>query len=437
MSEDDDDDCSWPKVHVPTLELERFHQPWRGSLIVKLLGTSLSYGYMLNRLKQKWQLKGGHYLTMRRWKPEFQPNKERIKCTAVWIRFPEQPIEYFQSNSLFELVGQIGKILKVDKAIQDSERGKFSRICIEIELDKPLIPKIKIGKRWRRIEYEGFHMICFHCGAFGHSKEHSPTNVKVNNMGKRDSNVLDGPCDMASGRMPDDRGVNVTKTNYGPLVPQRGRRPKVTNQVIGQKLGNTEVMNFNSQSLRGVKEASSIGSRFGVLENEGITTPIADVKEDLVDVVQLKVSKQEMLLEQVKSLKTKVKDRFVTRNHNGVINQRKAGVAKGNSIGTSKMNHKVKFQVPGKVSFQGVKSMEVSESEKNFDKTGLDFIFGSSIASNSNNSTVQTNQWTALDKQVLADNSNTFSSKKARNLVLDQPKPPDPGLKSAGTSSIV
>ncbi|KAJ7947227.1 reverse transcriptase [Quillaja saponaria] len=143
---------------------------------------------------------------------------------------------------------------------------------------------------------------------------------------------------MASERMLDDRGVNVTKVDCGPwmLVPQRGRRPKVTNQVIGQKSGNTEVMNFNSQSLRGVKEALSTGSRFGVLENEGITTPIADVQVDLVDVVQLKID-----------------------------------------------------------------------------------------------------QWTGLDKQVLADISNTSSSKKAGNLILDQPKPPDPGLKSAGRDLII
>ncbi|KAJ7954329.1 hypothetical protein O6P43_025919 [Quillaja saponaria] len=141
----------------------------------------------------------------------------------------------------------------------------------------------------------------------------------------------------------------------------------------------------------GVKEASRTGSRFGVLENEGITTPVADVQEDLVDVVQLKVSRQEMLFEQVKSLKTKVKDLSVTRNRSGVINQRKAGVAKGNSTGTSKMNHKVKFQVPGKVSFQGVKSMKVT-------KTSQDFIFRSSIASNSNSYVVQTNQWIGLDK---------------------------------------
>ncbi|KAJ7962302.1 Zinc ion binding nucleic acid binding protein [Quillaja saponaria] len=215
-------------------------------------------GICLMSLRKKWQLKGdlklidlgcdfyivhlnssedlnhmltngpwiivGHYLTMRRWKPEFQPNKERIKHIAVWIQFPELPIEYFQSDFLFEAGGQIGKILKVDKATQDSERGKFARICIEIELDKPLIPKIKIGKKWRRIEYKGYHMICFHCGVFGHSKEHCPTNVKVNNEGKRDSNVPDGPCDMASERMPDDRGMNVTKADYRAMDVSSSKR---------------------------------------------------------------------------------------------------------------------------------------------------------------------------------------------------------------------
>ncbi|KAJ7949856.1 Zinc ion binding nucleic acid binding protein [Quillaja saponaria] len=117
-----------------------------------------------------------HYLTMRRWKPEFQPDRERIKRTVVWIRFPGLPIKYFNSRALFDAVKLIGKPLKLDKTTEHSVRGKFARVCVEIDLDRLLIPKVKIGSRWRAVEYEGFHLIYFHCGLFGHSKEKCPDN---------------------------------------------------------------------------------------------------------------------------------------------------------------------------------------------------------------------------------------------------------------------
>ncbi|KAJ7971827.1 reverse transcriptase [Quillaja saponaria] len=54
----DDSVCPWPAISISQEELEQIRQPWHDSLIVKLLGKSLSYGYFLARLKPKWKLKG-------------------------------------------------------------------------------------------------------------------------------------------------------------------------------------------------------------------------------------------------------------------------------------------------------------------------------------------------------------------------------------------
>ncbi|KAF7811664.1 putative ribonuclease H protein At1g65750 family [Senna tora] len=58
------------------------------------------------------------------------------------------------------------------------ERGRFARICVEVDLSKHLLAKFTLRKKTRRIEYEGLHMICFSCGVYGHRKENCPLNKK-------------------------------------------------------------------------------------------------------------------------------------------------------------------------------------------------------------------------------------------------------------------
>jgi hypothetical protein len=43
-------------------EKNRIRKPWRRTLIVKLLGRSIAYLSLCNRVKQLW-IVGGHYLT--------------------------------------------------------------------------------------------------------------------------------------------------------------------------------------------------------------------------------------------------------------------------------------------------------------------------------------------------------------------------------------
>jgi hypothetical protein len=59
-------------------------------------------------------------------------------------------------------------MLKIDQITSIHSRGKYARICVEIDLDKPLAPHIIIRGFKLPIEYEGLHMICFSCGKYGH-----------------------------------------------------------------------------------------------------------------------------------------------------------------------------------------------------------------------------------------------------------------------------
>ncbi|RYR05350.1 hypothetical protein Ahy_B06g085220 [Arachis hypogaea] len=59
-------------------------------------------------------------------------------------------------------------MLKVDHATSIHSRGRFARICVEIDLSKKLVPRISVMGYTLSIEYEGLHLICFECGKYGH-----------------------------------------------------------------------------------------------------------------------------------------------------------------------------------------------------------------------------------------------------------------------------
>ncbi|CAN1133058.1 hypothetical protein LINPERHAP2_LOCUS7425 [Linum perenne] len=45
---------------------------------------------------------------------------------------------------------------------------------MEKDLLNPLVSKYRLNRRVRRVEYEGLHEICFHCGRYGHEINSCP-----------------------------------------------------------------------------------------------------------------------------------------------------------------------------------------------------------------------------------------------------------------------
>lgn len=93
---------------------------------------------------------------------------------AVWVRFPNMPMEYYDPMWLLGIGQRIGTPLRVDVSTASAARGRYARLCVEIDLSKPLFSKFRLRKKVKRIEYEGIQVICFSCGRYGHRKEHCP-----------------------------------------------------------------------------------------------------------------------------------------------------------------------------------------------------------------------------------------------------------------------
>lgn len=69
---------------------------------------------------------------------------------------------------------QIGKTTKVDDETESVLRGQFAQVCVEVDMNKPLILCVCLMGPVQLMEYEGFHVICFQCGQYGHRNENSP-----------------------------------------------------------------------------------------------------------------------------------------------------------------------------------------------------------------------------------------------------------------------
>ncbi|XP_017974558.1 PREDICTED: uncharacterized protein LOC108661610 [Theobroma cacao] len=173
--------------------------PWRS------ICRNISYTYLCSRVKQLWALQGDfqavdldngfycfqfenksdyfhvlmegpwtivdHYITIRRWCLGFRSDEASVESIAAWVRLLGMPLEYYDKEILARISDKIGKTVKIDRTTSSQSRGKFAKLSMEIDLRKLLIPKIFIGGRWQKIEYEGLKMLCFHCGKFGHSEE--------------------------------------------------------------------------------------------------------------------------------------------------------------------------------------------------------------------------------------------------------------------------
>lgn len=66
----------------------------------------------------------------------------------------------------------MGSPIKLDEHTAKLKKGSYTRVCVEIDLQKSLTPGIFIRVTgegfWQRIEYESLLSLCVTCGKIGH-----------------------------------------------------------------------------------------------------------------------------------------------------------------------------------------------------------------------------------------------------------------------------
>lgn len=191
-----------PKVHIQPQVFQELCTPWNDALVIKLLGKNIGYNTMKERLQKIWKLQGGfeimdndngfymvkfdqaadkekvitggpwlifdHCLAVTHWSPDFASPNARVDRTVVWVRFPGLNLVYYDESFLLAMASAIGRPIKVDTNTLKVERGKFARVCVEIDLTLPVVGKIWVNGHWYKVQYEGLHLICTNCGCYGH-----------------------------------------------------------------------------------------------------------------------------------------------------------------------------------------------------------------------------------------------------------------------------
>ncbi|KAK3185205.1 hypothetical protein Dsin_032491 [Dipteronia sinensis] len=89
----------------------------------------------------------------------------------VWVRLSKLPMEWIDVDLLRYIGGMLNTTFKVDIITETQARGRFTRICIEIDITKPLKSSLVVEDRVVKVEYGSMGLICFKYGRVGHNKE--------------------------------------------------------------------------------------------------------------------------------------------------------------------------------------------------------------------------------------------------------------------------
>ncbi|XP_024195606.1 uncharacterized protein LOC112198713 [Rosa chinensis] len=311
-----DEDCTYSQgKHGQNVSFsEKVHNKldfdWRCAVVVKLMGkpnSTNTFDFMLRGLRRKWQVKGGwqlidlpndfyivkfnleedmkyalcggpwilagQTLIVRKWRPDFDPMKEFIGKMALWVRIFGLPVKFFKDFTVAKIGKILGDVVKVDKLTVGQARGQFARVCIEVDLSKPLRPFVEVESIAYQVVYEGISLICFECGCFGHAKDKCPTlKVTDNTHSKQPTMNYDEVTTHAA-----NVETEVVDVSMQQCVPQ--------NDVIKEDMGPWMLMSYINKKKNGdtssTKKSSAVGSRFAVLQDE--TVADSELPEKTID----------------------------------------------------------------------------------------------------------------------------------------------------------
>ncbi|CAI0404925.1 unnamed protein product [Linum tenue] len=259
----------------------RICDPWKRTLVVRLLGLKVGFNTLCNRLRALWRPVGhmevldldrdcflvklgneqdyfkaltdgpwmifDHYLVVQQWTPAFKVSDPLPKTMIVWVQLPALKIHFYHKEVLTFLGNLIGRTIKLDYHTLNLQRAKFARIAVEVDLSKHLVPRIWLDDAWQKVEYENLPTVCFECGKIGHTSASCPslrTAVTVLPATQPPSGEpLASPTDVLS----------EPNSGFGPwmVVSRKSRRNNKESLKKGKNGMDHSNQNHSSQGLMG------------------------------------------------------------------------------------------------------------------------------------------------------------------------------------------
>ncbi|KAI9080877.1 hypothetical protein K1719_037186 [Acacia pycnantha] len=314
-----ENECITPQSQYPVLSMTEeqytsWCRPWINSLIIKVLGLSVPKHVLFDRVRRMWKpqqplkvvpLNNGyyivsfsnkedrdyefsegpwmiddHYLLVQRWRPNFNPwRADRQRKIAVWVRIPDLPMEFCTVESLGLIGNMIGKIVKIDRSTSIYEKGGFARICVEIDLQSPLLPAFKVFGEERQLVYEGLHFVCFGCGKYGHDQGICPDRVGCDENPGATVTMNDKAGQMT--QIPADGDKTTTEQNTAAAGPntagdesQSGRGPGFSKEDRRRVEESKRKSTGNNEKTRRTEKLSEVDGRKEGAGGECLETPV-------------------------------------------------------------------------------------------------------------------------------------------------------------------
>ena len=89
--------------------------------------------------------------------------------TTLWIRLTGLPLEFYDAEALSLIGNKIGKLIKIYATTANTEKGRFARLCVEVDLTDPIPTAIELDSYIQLILVEN-SSFCFGCGTLGHDQ---------------------------------------------------------------------------------------------------------------------------------------------------------------------------------------------------------------------------------------------------------------------------
>ncbi|KAG7558925.1 Ribonuclease H-like superfamily [Arabidopsis thaliana x Arabidopsis arenosa] len=200
-----------PVVTIGQEVLTAMNGLWKQCMIVKVLGRHVPIAALSRKLRELWKPMGGMYvvdlprhffmirfdqeddyltavsggpwrvfgsiLMVQAWSPDFDPLSDEIVTTPVWVRLSNLPVNFYHRAILMGIAEGLGKPIKVDLTTMKLERARFARVCVEVNLTKPLKGSVRVNGERYFVSYEGLSTICPTCGVYGHLAPECPKKV--------------------------------------------------------------------------------------------------------------------------------------------------------------------------------------------------------------------------------------------------------------------
>nr|XP_025607625.1 uncharacterized protein LOC112701037 [Arachis hypogaea] len=130
-------------------------EPYKEAIVIKVLDKHYGYTALMHKLQIVWRIKGGfdlldvgfgYFLV----NFDIAADREKVILGGPWL-IDEIPVKVYLATKL-------------------AESGKYARVCVQINLELPVIKHIIVEGVTYEVEYESLQLICATCTRYGHDK---------------------------------------------------------------------------------------------------------------------------------------------------------------------------------------------------------------------------------------------------------------------------